>query len=70
MDMMSTEPLVHSLSMWYYPPHVKDVLSHFETAARGYTDRLDTFNPTKGFKCKLDKLDNQRANEGTFVFWI
>jgi hypothetical protein len=43
MDAMSTQPLMHSLHLWYYPPHVKDVYSHFETAARGYADRLDTF---------------------------
>ena len=67
MDVMSIQPLVHSLHLWYYPPHVKDV-SLFETAARGYADRLDTFNPTKGLKRKLDKGDNQRADEGRIFF--
>ena len=39
-----------------------------ESAAHGYVECLDTFNPTKGFKCTLDKIRNQRANEGMFVF--
>jgi hypothetical protein len=55
MDMMSVQPLIHSLYLWYYPPHVKDVFSLFETAARGYAERLDTFNATKSLKHKLDK---------------
>ncbi len=71
MDVMSIQPLVHSLHLWYYPPHVKDIYSHFETAARGYADRLDTFTPTKGLKRTLDKRENQRADEGRFFFfWI
>ena len=71
MDAMSAQPLLHSLHLWYYPPHVKDLYADFEPVARGYTDvagRLDTFNPTKSFKHTLDKLRNQRADEGTFVF--
>jgi len=44
---MSSQPLVHSLAHWYYPPLVKDFLADLETAARGYHDRLDTFEPTK-----------------------
>src|SRR6266576_6567280 len=55
MDVMSIQPLVHSLHLWYYPPHVKDIYSHFETAACRYADRLDTFTPTKGLKHMLDK---------------
>ena len=70
MDMISVQPLTHSLHLWYYPPHVKDINSHFETAARGYADRLDTLNPTKGLKRTLDKLGNRRADEGTFIFCI
>ncbi|KAN0111917.1 hypothetical protein V8E52_008007 [Russula decolorans] len=35
MDVMSIQPLLHSLYVWYYPPHVRDVYSQFETAARG-----------------------------------
>jgi hypothetical protein len=70
MDRMSIQPLIHSLHLWYYPPHVKDVYSHFETVARGYAERLDTFNPTKGFKRTLEKLGNQKADEGTFILWI
>ncbi len=68
MDVMSIQPLIHSLHLWYYPPHVKDIYSHFETAARGYADRLNTFTPTKGLKRMLDKQENQRANKGTFFF--
>ena len=71
MDVMSIQPLVHSLHLWYYPPHVKDIYSHFETAARRYADRLDTFMLTKGLKRTLDKRENQRADEGRFFFfWI
>jgi hypothetical protein len=70
MDVMSIQPLIHSLHLWYYPPRVTDVYAVFETAARGYAERLDTFNPTKGFKRTLDKLENQRADEGTFFFWF
>ena len=73
MDAMSAQPLLHSLPLWYYPPQVKDVLFNLETVARGYADvaeRLDTFNPTTGYKRKLDKLENWRADEGTFFFWF
>jgi hypothetical protein len=70
MDVMSIQPLIHSLHLWYYPPHVTDVCANFEPAARGYAERLDIFIPTKGFKRTLDKLGNQRADEGTFIFWI
>src|SRR6267154_6109625 len=58
MDVMSIQPLIHFLYLWYYPPLVKDVFSHFETAARGYADRLDTFTLTKGLKCTLDKSEH------------
>jgi len=67
---MSFQPIIHSLHLWYYPPHVKDVSSNFEMVAYGYADRLDTLNPTKGFKRMLDKLDNRRDDEGTFIFSI
>jgi hypothetical protein len=70
MDMMSVQPLIHSLYLWYYPPHVKDVFSLFETAARGYAERLDTFNATKGLKRKLDKGVNRRADESRFFFCV
>jgi hypothetical protein len=69
LDMMSILPVIHSLYLWYYPPHVENVYSQFETAAHGYADCLDSFNPTKGFKCKLDKMINQRADEGMFIFF-
>jgi len=69
-DAMSIQPLVHSLHLWYHPPHVGDVYADFETAARGYAERLDTFNPTKEFKRMLDKLKNQMADEGTFLFFL
>jgi hypothetical protein len=68
MDAMSIQPLLHSLHLWYYPPHVTDVCANFELAARGYAEHLDTFIPTKGFKRMLDKMDNQRADEGTSFF--
>ncbi len=70
MDRMSIQPLIHSLHLWYYPPHVNDVYSHFKTVTCGYAKRLDSFNPMKGFKRTLDKLGNQKADEGTFIFWI
>lgn len=69
MEVISTQPVVHSLHLWYYPPHVEDVYTDFETVARGYGDRLDSFTPTKGFKRKLDKLENRRADEGMSTFW-
>ena len=69
MDVMSIQPLVHSLHLWYYPPHVTDVCTDFELAARGYTECLDTLIPMKGFKCMLDKQDNQRADEGMSIFF-
>jgi hypothetical protein len=68
LDAISVEPVRHSLHLWYYPPHVRDVQADFETAARGYADRLDTFNATAGFKRKLDKLQNKRADNGMFFF--
>ena len=73
MDVLSVQPVLHSLPLWYYPPQVKDVHLNLETVARGYADiaeRLDTFNPTKGFKRKLDKLENQRADGGRLSFMI
>ena len=70
MDAMSIQPLLHSLHLWYYPPHVTDVCANFELAACGYAEHLDTFILTKGFKHMLDKLDNQRADEGTSFFYI
>ena len=68
MDAMSIQPLVHSLHLWYYPPHVMDVCTDFKLAACGYIKRLDTLIPMKGLKCMLDKQDNQRANKGTSFF--
>ena len=67
---MFIQPLVHSLHLWYYPPHVTDVCTDFELAAYGYAEHLDTLILTKGFKCMLDKQDNQRANEGMSIFSI
>ena len=68
MDPISAQPLLHSLYLWYYPPHVRDVYTDFETAARGYGDRLDSFKPTNGLKRKLDKSKNRRADEGMSNF--
>jgi hypothetical protein len=69
-DVISIEPLIHSLYLWYYPPHVGDVHTDFETAARGYADRMDTLNPTVGFKRKLEKRDNKKADESMLLLWI
>jgi hypothetical protein len=66
-NVISNQPLQHTLRLWYYPPDVGDV-HDFETVARGYADRLDTFNPTKGYKRILDKLENQRADDGRLLF--
>jgi len=68
MDVMSIQPLIHSLYLWYYPSHMEDVYSDFETAGCGYAEHLDTFKPTKGFKHTLEKCENQRADEGMFLF--
>lgn len=64
---MSLQPLVHSLPHWYYPPLVHDVLTELESAARGYTGRLDTFNPTTVFKRKLDKVQNKMNDQGIII---
>ncbi|KAH9028308.1 hypothetical protein EDB85DRAFT_1892600 [Lactarius pseudohatsudake] len=54
-------PLLHSLHHWYYPPLVCDVVTALETAARGYAERLDSFNLTKevkpGRRAKRAKAD-------------
>ena len=70
MDEMTVHPLMHSLPLWYYPPQVADIYTDLETAAHGYTEHLDTFNPTKGFKRKLDKLENQKADDSEFPLGI
>ncbi|KAF8258139.1 hypothetical protein EI94DRAFT_1185116 [Lactarius quietus] len=57
---MSLHPLLHSLGLWYYPPLVKDILMDLETVARGYAERLDTLNPTKGLKRMLVKTENRK----------
>jgi hypothetical protein len=61
---MSYRPILHSLHHWYYPPLVHDVVTELETAARGYAVRLDTFEPMKEFKCKLEKLENKKSDKG------
>ena len=70
MDVMSIQPLIHSLHLWYYPPYMTDVCTNFKLAARGYIERLDILILIKGFKCMLDKQDNQWANKGTSIFLI
>ncbi|KAH9972262.1 hypothetical protein BGW80DRAFT_1252795 [Lactifluus volemus] len=60
---MTLRPLLHSLPQWYYPPHVEDSLAGFETAARGYGDRLDSFSPTEGYKRRLGKVESQHHDE-------
>jgi hypothetical protein len=66
---MTLEPLLHSLPHWYYPPHVEDI-ADFETAARGYAGRLDSFNATKSYKRCLDKVENRHHDEGTFLYFL
>ena len=58
------QPVLHSLHHWYYPPLVHDVTTELETTARGYMKRLDTFNPTKGFRHKLRKRENKMSDAG------
>jgi hypothetical protein len=41
-----------------------------ETAARGYATRLDTSNPTKGFKRQLDKVENQMSDLSKLTYVI
>jgi hypothetical protein len=67
---MSPNPIVHTLQLWYYPPQVQDIGMDLETAARGYSGHLDTFNPAKGFKCKLDKVENKTTNKSKLVHVI
>ncbi|KAF8257366.1 hypothetical protein EI94DRAFT_1818097 [Lactarius quietus] len=62
---MSLQPLLHSLELWYNPPLINDIMMDLETAARGYTIRLDTLNPTKEFKCRLKKMENRKNNEAS-----
>jgi hypothetical protein len=57
---MSTQPIRHSLHHWYYPPLVHDVVTELETTARGYAERLDSFQPTNELKWKLEKKENMR----------
>jgi hypothetical protein len=61
---MSYGPILHSLHHWYYPPLVHDVVTELETAAWGYAVRLDTFEPMKDFKHKLEKLENKKSDKG------
>jgi hypothetical protein len=64
---MSRQPLLHSLPHWYYPPLVHNVVTELETAARGYAERLDAFNPTRGLKRKLEKVQNKMSDEGASI---
>src|SRR6266702_186702 len=61
---MSLEPLRHSLCHWYYPPFVHDFMTELETTARGYTERLDVFNPTRKLKRRLEKKEYKMSDEG------
>lgn len=58
------QPVLHSLHHWYYPPIVHDIMTELETTARGYMERLDIFNPTKGHSDKLRKRENKMSDEG------
>ncbi|KAN0141541.1 hypothetical protein V8E53_000003 [Lactarius tabidus] len=55
---------LHSLDHWYYLLLVRDFVMELETAAQGYVNPLDLFDPTKSFKHKLDKMENRKNNEG------
>jgi hypothetical protein len=67
---MSLQPLVHSLPHWYYPPLVNDVMTELESSARGYTGRLDIFNPTNLLKRKMDKVQNRMNDQGMNSFYV
>lgn len=69
---LSLKSTGHTLQHWYYPPQVKDIVVDMETTARGYAvvKHLDTFNPIKEFKCRLEKVDNQMNNEGKLTYVI
>ncbi|KAH8978713.1 hypothetical protein EDB92DRAFT_1987125 [Lactarius akahatsu] len=56
-------PLLHSLHHWYYPPLVCDVVTELETAAWGYAEHLDSFNPMKEVKRKLERKENKMNDE-------
>ncbi|KAH9007299.1 hypothetical protein EDB86DRAFT_2824350 [Lactarius hatsudake] len=58
---MSLQPLLHTLYHWYYPPLMCNVMTELETAAQGYAEHLDSFNPMKevkpGHRAKRAKVD-------------
>ncbi|KAH9035442.1 hypothetical protein EDB83DRAFT_2318742 [Lactarius deliciosus] len=60
---MSLQPLFYSLHHWYYLLLMDDVMVDLETAACGYLECLDTFRPTNGFKCSLDKMENKKNDK-------
>ncbi|KAH9015824.1 hypothetical protein EDB85DRAFT_2156364 [Lactarius pseudohatsudake] len=62
---MSSEPLIHSLHHWYYPPLVNDVVADLKTTARGYLDRLDTFQLTTECKRTFEKAENKKKDEAS-----
>jgi len=65
---MSIQPIRHSLHHWYYPPLVHDVVTELETTARGYAERLDSFQPTNELKRRLEKRENKMRDEGKPFF--
>jgi hypothetical protein len=67
---MSLQPPLHSLDHWYYLPLVRDFVTELETAAQGYARQLDLFNPAKLFKCKLEKIENRKNDEGKPVLYL
>jgi hypothetical protein len=67
---MSLQPVLHSLELWYYPPLVQDIVMDLETAARGYANRLDIFNPTKMSKRKREKMENRKDDEGKPILYL
>ena len=64
---MLIQPICHSLHHWYYPPLVHDVVTELETTARGYVERLDSFQMNE-LKQRLEKRENKMRDEGKPFF--
>ncbi|KAH9014850.1 hypothetical protein EDB85DRAFT_1899029 [Lactarius pseudohatsudake] len=63
---LSPRTLWNAQPMLPHPPVTLfsiDIVMDLETAARGYAERLDTFNPTMAFKRTLDKIENKQNDE-------
>ena len=64
---MLIQPICHSLHHWYYPPLMHDVVTELETTARGYVERLDSFQMNE-LKQRLEKRENKMRDEGKPFF--